>query len=359
LKLLFVSTERNWHGGEEQLRLLVVGATAAGHECLVAARDGSICADRMRATGASVLMLPYAIRGPRSIWRLRRTVRHFRPDVIHANDPHALSLQWLATWRLSVPARIGSRRVLFPIAGTRKYRAGCDRIVCVSHAVAAVCRQSGIPVGMLRVVHDGVDPARVQAGDARRGRLALGLTDNVPLVLCVAQLAPYKGHRYLLAAMPAVVKAHPRAVLALAGDGPLGDELKAQSRALGLEGAVRFLGYRTDVPDLVQACNVFVLASPEEGLGTSVLDAMFADRPIVAADAGGIPEMLHDDAGAVCGWLAAPRDPDSLARGIKEALASPDQSARRAAIAKSWALREFTAATMVQRTLDVYAELLD
>jgi glycosyltransferase involved in cell wall biosynthesis len=109
----------------------------------------------------------------------------------------------------------------------------------------------------------------------------------------------------------------------------------------------------------VQACNVFVLASPEEGLGTSVLDAMFADRPIVAADAGGIPEMLHDDAGAVCGWLAAPRDPDSLARGIKEALASPDQSARRAAIAKSWALREFTAATMVQRTLDVYAELLD
>jgi L-malate glycosyltransferase len=359
VKLVFVSTEKSWHGGEEQLRLLVAGATAAGHECLVAAREGSIVADRIGATGASVLILPRAIRGLRSIWRLRRALRHFRPDVIHANDPHALSLQRSATWGGSVPARICSRRVLFPIFGTRKYRAGCDRMVCVSHAIAAVCRKSGIADAMLSVVHDGADPARVQAGDARRGRLALGLTEDVPLVLCVAQLAQYKGHRYLLDAMPAVLAAHPRAVLALAGGGPLDEELKAQCRALGLDGAIRFLGYRTDVPDLVQACNVFALASPEEGLGTSVLDAMFADRPVVAADAGGIPEMLRDSAGRECGWLAAPREPQPLARGINEALASPDQCARRVAIAKEWASREFAAATMVRRTLDVYTDVLE
>ncbi len=320
--------------------------------------QGAACAERMGATGASVLLLPHAVRGPRSVWRLRRTVRDFRPDVIHANEPHALTLQWLATWGLSVPARICSRRVLFPIVGTHRYRAGCDRILCVSRAIVAVCRQRGIPMGMLRVVHEGVDPARVQAGDPRRGRLAFGLAEDVPIVLCVAQLAPYKGHSYLLDAMPAVLAAHPRAVLALAGDGPLRDELQAQCHALGLERAVRFLGYRTDVPDLVQACNVFVLASPEEGLGTSVLDAMFADRPVVAADAGGIPEMLCDDAGQECGWLAVPRDSQSLAQGINEALASPDECARRTAMAKNWTLREFTAPTMVQRTLEVYAELL-
>jgi L-malate glycosyltransferase len=355
---MLVSTQRAWHGGEEQLRQLVAGATEAGHECRVAARAGSAVADRIGDDGASVLTLPKAIRGLRSIWRLRRAVQQFRPDVIHANDPHAIWLQWLATWGLPVPARIGSRRVLFPIAGVRKYRAGCDRIVCVSHAIAATCRASAIPAGMLRVVHDGVDPARVQAGDARRGRLALGLADDVPLVLCVAQLARYKGHRDLLAAWPAVLAKHPRAVLAFAGDGRLGDALKAQSRTLHVDENVRFLGYRSDVSDLLQSCNVFVLASPQEGLGTSVLDAMFADRPVVAADAGGIPEMLRNDAGEECGWLASPCDPQSLAEGINAALASPDESARRAGIAKRWASREFLAATMVQRTLDVYAEVL-
>jgi glycosyltransferase involved in cell wall biosynthesis len=358
VKLVFISTEKSWHGGEEQLRLLVAGATAAGHECRVAAREGSIVADSIGVTGASVLKLPRAIRGLRSIWRLRRALRHFRPDVIHANDPHALSLQRSATWPRSVPARICSRRVLFPIFGTRKYRAGCDRTICVSQAIAAVCRKSGIPADMIRVVHDGTDPTRIAAGDARRGRAALALTDDVPLVLCVAQLAQYKGHRYLLDAMSEVLAAHPRAVLALAGDGPLGEELKAQCRALSLDGAVRFLGYRTDVPDLVQACNLFVLASPEEGLGTSVLDAMFAHRPVVAADAGGIPEMLRNETGQQCGWLAAPRDPRSLAREINEALSSPEECGRRVTLAQDWASREFAATTMVRRTLEVYTEVL-
>jgi glycosyltransferase involved in cell wall biosynthesis len=358
VKLLFVSTEKGWHGGEEQLRLLVAGAVAAGHECRVAARQGSFVAERIGLTGAEVVQLPRSVRGLRSIWRLRRTIRRFRPDVVHANDPHGLSLQRNATWGLSVPARICSRRVLFPIFGTRKYRAGCDRMVCVSHAIAAVCRESGIPSEMLSVVHDGADPARVTGGDAPRGRAALGLTDDVPLVLCVAQLAQYKGHCYLLDALPAVLAANPRAVLALAGDGPLREALTAQCHALGVDRAVRFLGYRADVPDLVQACDVFALASPEEGLGTSVLDAMFAGRPVVAADAGGIPEMLRDDAGRECGWLVSPRDPPALARGIIAALASPEDCVRRAAVAKEWALREFAAPTMLRRTLEMYAEVL-
>jgi glycosyltransferase involved in cell wall biosynthesis len=336
LKLLFISTEKGWHGGEEQLRLLVTGAVAAGHDCCVATREASIVAERIGATGANVLELPRSIRGLRSIWQLRRHLKRFQPDVIHANDPHALSLQRTASWALSIPARICSRRVLFPIFGTRKYRAGCDRMVCVSHAIANVCRESRIPEKMLAVVHDGADPARVQAGDGRRGRAALGLVD----------------------AMPAVLARHPQAVLVLAGDGPLREDLMTQSRALGLDGAVRILGYRDDVPDLIHACDVFALASPEEGLGTSVLDATFAGRSVVAAEAGGIPEMLRDGAGESCGWLVAPRDPAALARGINEALASPEERARRVALAQNWAADEFTAARMVSRTLAVYAEVI-
>lgn len=357
-KLFFVSTEHDWHGGEEQLRLLVEGASQAGHECQVAARAGSAFAEQFHHAGVPVLKMPRHVRSLRSVWRLRTALRRFRPEVVHANDPHGLWLQWLATWGLPIPVRVASRRLLFPIRSTLRYRNGCDRVICASRAIAEVCRTSGIPPQMLTVVHEGTDPRRMSAGDARRGRVALGLTSEVPLVLCVAQLADYKGHRYLLDAMPAVLKSHPRVILALAGDGPLRKPLMAQARSLGIESAVRFLGYRHDVPDLIQACDAFVLASIEEGLGTSVLDAMFAGRPVVAAMAGGIPEMLRNDQGQLCGWLVQSRDPRSLAQALVECLSSPHERARRVELARVWSHSQFTASRMVRETLNVYSELL-
>jgi glycosyltransferase involved in cell wall biosynthesis len=109
---------------------------------------------------------------------------------------------------------------------------------------------------------------------------------------------------------------------------------------------------------LLQACDVFVMPSQREGLGSSVLDAMFAERAVVGADAGGIPEMLRDGTGSDCGWLVNARDPAALARGVNEALASRDVRLKRVALAKEWAETEFVAANMVRRTLEVYAEML-
>jgi glycosyltransferase involved in cell wall biosynthesis len=211
---------------------------------------------------------------------------------------------------------------------------------------------------MLSVVHEGTDPRRMSGGDARRGRASLGLAEDVPLVLCVAQLADYKGHRYLLDAVPAVLKAHPRTIFALAGDGPLRNVLMAQARSLAVEPAVRFLGYRNDVPDLIQACNTFVLASTQEGLGTSVMDAMFAARPVVAAAAGGIPEMLRNNTGQLCGWLVDAGDAHALAGGLVECLSSPRERERRVELALAWANNHFTASRMLRETIESYSEIL-
>jgi glycosyltransferase involved in cell wall biosynthesis len=357
-KLFFISAERGWHGGEEQLRLIVSGASAAGHECHVAARTGEKFARYAKSSGLPLVELPSRVRSLHSLWSVRQALRHVRPDVVYANDPHALWIQRLATWRLPVPARVAARRVLFPIRSPRRYRYGCDRVICVSRAIADVCRASGIPPEMLKVIHDGTDPLRMSGGDAHRGRASLGLADDVPLVLCVAQLADYKGHRYLIDAVPSVLKCCPRTIFVLAGDGPLRGALMAQARARGIESAVRFLGYRDDVPDLIQACDVFVLPSTHEGLGSSVLDAMFAARPVVAADAGGIPEMLRNAQVQLCGWLPAAGDAGALARALVECLLSPLERKRRVEPALAWARTHFTASRMVRETLDLYDELL-
>ncbi len=362
VKLLYISTERGWHGGEEQFRQLAEHARAAGHDVRIAARASGEFAQRMSAARFGVTELAGSVRGPRAAWRVRQIVRAFHPAVVHSNEPHGLSLVNLSLVGVGRherggPLRIAHRRVLFPVRAPGKYRR-CDQVLCVSRAIAEVCRTSGLPSERLTVLHEGVDPARMCGGDAGRGREALGLSPDVPLVLCVAQLAEYKGHRYLLGAWPAVRAAHPHAVLVLAGDGPLRSALEAQVANLGLADAVRFLGYRTDVPDLIQACDLFVLASPEEGLGTSVLDAMFAKRAVIGADAGGIPEMLRDEAGDEHGWLVPARDPAALATAINVALADPAERARRAAAGRRRAEQEFTASIMATKTLALYERLL-
>ncbi len=208
------------------------------------------------------------------------------------------------------------------------------------------------------------------------------------MILCVGQLAPYKGHQFLLEAMAQLQPQWPNAHLVLAGDGPLEKSLRQHAEQLRIDSSVHLLGYRTDVPDLIQACDLLVLVSPAEGLGTSVLDAMFAGKPVVGADAGGIPEILgpkvtgFEDAGGsgkqpvvgqmamnksgvaqegpnaqgTVGWLVPPEDSQALATALAEALGSQQLRKKHGEAGLKRAYVDFTAYNMVKRMLDVYRE---
>jgi glycosyltransferase involved in cell wall biosynthesis len=108
----------------------------------------------------------------------------------------------------------------------------------------------------------------------------------------VASLTPCKGHAFLLDALPEVLAHYPKLRVAFVGDGEIAASLKAQVTRLGLESCTMFLGYRHDVPDMIQAADLFVMPSLTEGLGTSLLDAMFARVPIVTTGAGGIADVI-------------------------------------------------------------------
>lgn len=358
LTVALVSTQRRWHGGEEQARLLAVGLRDRGCRCMILARRGGAFAERMTAEGFEVSTFSGGGRSPAAVWHMRRCLRQLRPDVLHYNDAHAMAGAGLAALGLRIPLRIVARRVDFPLRSAQLYRWLCDRVVCVSRAVAAVCRQGGIPEEMLRVVHDGVDPARVRSGDRRRGRESLALADDERLLLCVATLAEHKGHRFLLDSLPAVVKKYSKLVVALAGDGELRETLAEQAEQLGVASHVRFLGYRNDVPDLIHAADVFVLPSYMEGLCSTLIDVMLAGRTIVTTTAGGIPDLTGSDVpdAATVAWTVPPRDPETLASAILRALSSPDECAAMQERARHRAEQLFTADCMVEATLDVYHE---
>jgi glycosyltransferase involved in cell wall biosynthesis len=360
LTVVLVSTQRKWHGGEGQARLLARGLRQRGHHCSILARRNGVFAAQMASEGFEVATFSGNGRSLSALWRIRRHLCRVRPHVLHYNDPHAMTCAGLASLGLDIPARVASRRVDFAVRWAFRYRTLSDQGICVSRAVARVCREGGISPELIRVVHEGVDPSRVRSGDRRRGRQALGLSDEQPLLLTVATLTDHKGHTFLLDAMPAVVRAYPKVCLALAGDGQLTAALQAQAKRLGIDGSVRFLGYRDDVPDLINAADLFVLPSQMEGLCTTLIDVMLAGKPIATTTAGGIPDLTgsNDPDCEPVAWTVPPRDSGALAEAICEALASPEKCAVFQDRARLRAEQLFTADHMLDSTLSVYRELL-
>lgn len=166
----------------------------------------------------------------------------------------------------------------------------------------------GLPEDKIAVLPNAVPtPAPVAAPPAAE-----------PTVLMAAAMRADKDHASVIAAWPTVRAAIPGATLLLAGDGPCRSDLEARARSLGVGGSVRFLGTRSDVPDLLARSQLLVLASyAVECFPYAVLEAMSAGRGVVSTDVAGLPEMVDD---GVTGRLVVPRVPSALAHGIIEGL---------------------------------------
>ncbi len=166
---------------------------------------------------------------------------------------------------------------------------------------------------------------------------------------------PHKGQRYLVDAAAEVLRHEPDARFIIAGEGELRQPLEQQIRHLHLEKHVMLAGFRPDVLSLHRAFDIFVMSSVTEGLGTSLLDAMAAGKPVVATRTGGIPEVVED---LVTGILVPPRDTRAMAGALITLLGDADLRARMGAAGLARVQAEFTAERMVEHTLRVYGQVV-
>ena len=228
-------------------------------------------------------------------------------------------------------------------------------IIAISNGVRDALIQSGVKAAKIRVVPSGIDLAPFTTPFDRAGeRRRLGIADDEVLVLQIAALAPHKSQIDLLRAAGIARARRDDLRFWIAGEGPLRAELEHQHRALGLGDAVRFLGFREDVTDLLRAADIFCVSSYLEGLGTSTLDAMAAGLPVVATRVGGIPEIVADGESGV---LVGARNPDALADAIVALAENPERRAAMGARARERA-RLFSADRTSEGTRRVYLEAL-
>ncbi len=320
-------------GAERHLLILLPALKASGIEvCLILleapGRPVDEMADALTAVGIPVWRVPIRRHlDPGVVGRIRRVLREFRPDIVHTHLIHA-DLYGTAAAKLSgVRTVISSRhnddnfRRLPPV---RLLNRALWRVtnggIAISEAIARFCAEvESAPARKLVTVYYGLP---VREADRRNARITLRqelkLPSDAPLVGIVCRLIEQKGVAYGLRAFALAAEKFPEAHLVIAGDGTLRDALEDEARALGIAGKVHFLGWRTDIPELLAALDVLLMPSLWEGFGLVMLEAMAQQLPIIGSRVSAIPEVIVD---GETGLLVPPKDVTALTAALETLLA--------------------------------------
>jgi glycosyltransferase involved in cell wall biosynthesis len=298
-----------------------------------------------------------------AIAKFAKIVGQVRPDAIHAHSSKAGAVARLA--RLHNPripviytphgysfagyfSRTAERRIYRGVE--RLLARASSRVVCVCEAEARLARSVG-GGSHVRVVYNGIEPAEdgpVDPGVAELSRKG-------PVIGALTLLRPGKGLETLVNAVPSLLARHPKAQLAIVGEGPDRDALTARALTLGVAHAVHFLGPSTDPLGVLRGLDIFVHPSWAEAFPYVILEAMSLGRPILATNVGGVDEAIVTGESGV---LVAARDEGALATALIDLLDDPTRRAQLGEMALRRLCQRFTRETMISGLGDVYDEVV-
>lgn len=400
LRCLHVDSARGFSGGQRQVLNLALGLRQRGHSVALVCPEGSALRRRADAEGLECFRARMA--HPldlASAARLAGLVRNWRPDIVHLHTATAHSIGCWASVILRlqagvragregpaelypatrepeevarrarhsgdagrppwVPAFVAAKRTDFSPRPGRltqlRYSRLVDRVTAVSGAARQALIQAGIPPHKIEVIYSSVDCDHFRPDCAPDLRRQLGIPIDALVVGVVGHLTPRKGQRFLLQAAPAILERIPRACFLFCGEGESRQRLEQMAAALGASERVRFLGFMSDVRPVLQSLDVFVLPSEREALGVALLEAMAMGKPVVASCVGGIAEAVQHQQ---TGLLVPPADVEALSEALVTLLLDPAMRKRMGEQARLRAQGMFCLPAMVERTEELYLQIL-
>jgi len=313
-----------------------------GHQLYVACPSHGALTEALRAEGAEILVFPmrktYDVL---AIYRIYKILRKYKIDVIHSHGLLVNILSRVASYLAHTPVSISTAHIPLNLKSGKQAQNVFEKlmvpyylimdnltslfnqkVIAVSHAVKKDLMEQGIDPKRIVVVQNGIDSNRGRGNDQGTEGI-LKHNGKSPIVGTITRLSPQKDIPTFLKMADLVIKDEPKAQFPIVGDGEKRKELQDLAEKLGLRNHVRFLGYRKDAPDLLKTFDIFVLSSLWEGLPIVILEAMAAEKPVVATAVDGVAEVVEHEK---TGLLVEPQRPDLLAKSVIELIRSPNQA---------------------------------
>lgn len=342
LNVLHLNPTKTWRGGEQQTLYLAQFLQKQHISQIICGNPQSEL--EKKCQNLNIPYLPIKIRGEwdfLSVKFLTEYIIKNKIQILHAHtakahsiglyakkwsQKHSYSFKFLVSRRVDFSIHKYKWSVLNQIAKKKYLAEEIDAYIAISKNVKNILIQDGIPEQKIHVIYSGIDLNRFKEKPSQEKikilKSSLGITNEI-ILGNVAALVDHKDHKTLLQAI-SILKQNPdlpKFKLLIIGDGELKSVLLKMANELFIDDIVIFTGYRKDVFDFYYIFDIFVMSSKEEGLGTSVLDAMAMGLPIVATMGGGIPEIVQHNNG---GLLSPIKNPESLAEHLKIMILSSD-----------------------------------
>jgi glycosyltransferase involved in cell wall biosynthesis len=366
---LLDSAPRTWSSLEEHHLRLCQALRARGSEPVLvfATKLPAEIEDRFKQGGVSVAAINYEDGFAHYSRELRKLIELHSIERVHiAFFDYFRAVAWLVRLRglKSIVYEMGNgglfgaqswKRELLHLRN-RVMTAPLVRIIAVSDYIKGQLLAAGLPEEKIVVRYLGIDNQRFRPDASARAAWArkLAIPDDELILSTVSYLRPIKNPQIIVEACGVLAQRGLRAHLIVAGDGEMLDELKQLSQKLGIADRVHWLGLVPDPLSLLQASDLFLLATVGEAFGLALAEAMACGVPIVGSRAGAIPEVIKDQE---TGLLVNPMDPVALADGIEKLGRDHDLRKRMAQQAVARVAQHFTLETAVGETLKIYREL--
>jgi glycosyltransferase involved in cell wall biosynthesis len=289
------------HGGGRYALNVLPALIASGLDvtlCVLGDEHDSFV--QLRSAGVRCVALRRRRGDPRALLNLAALVRQIRPGLLWATQKRSVLFSRLIASVFRIPWVVHLHN-LNPVPRwmqriMRGMRPPWVRAICVSRYVKdSMTNQYGVgPEGAV-VLHNPVPSGETGASRQSQradGRAELGIAPRVPVGLIIGRLHAVKGHDRLIRMLPALVRRVPEFVLIVLGEGPEMSRCIELTRQLGIEGHVKWLGFRNDVHRWLSAADLLMVTSQSEGLSYAAIEAAQAGVPVVAFDVEGLHESV-------------------------------------------------------------------
>jgi glycosyltransferase involved in cell wall biosynthesis len=366
MNILLTNDAHRVAGGEKFVLFLARGLRDQGHQVIIAPMADSELAELSGIELFETIAVPYATRFREFgcagfiVDRLReRSI-----DIVHTNSNIDRTVGALVARKLGcrcVTSVHSCMSIQHNLTHWIRNRFLIHHFLPVSLASQQVLvNEDGISAGKTTVVHNGIprDSVAFSAELRARIRAEFGFENQHIVIGTLSRLTEFKGHTFLLQAVPDILQDQPRSRFLIVGDGELRESLAAEARERGVAHAVTFAGHRTDVSAILSACDIF--AQPSRDLGgesfpLSVIEALAVRLPVVASDVGDIGDMIRD---GVNGFLVKPEDTDALAAKIIRLAADRELRRELGDHGQEFFLRHLTLETLLEKIERVYSQVL-